>query len=393
MNNHKSLPLFTAFSDINDNYISDAFDEMPHKNKWYLNSAFLGISAACFCLVAVVTAAMIALDGSENLSAFFSGNSNISSHSDYNNYSDSIYDTLVFNDTNYRRYAYITDTSSLSTERWGIAETIEDSELTDSFDAYKFKGFSILLCIAVKFDDNTYCCYTSDNFGYSLTTFMNSIQNTDAIKLNSVSTAFSDVKRDGSHSELLYKGMTSEMLKEWLSNTENLIDDSGTYDDSPVLLSFDLSIPALDENSSSVTVTVTISVEGTVYFILGGQPMYEYNIGEDTTKDLYKYITTQLDAYTCEYTADNPDQPVISPLPNDRVLLFTGYITELNTDENTQLLTVTVNADYFIGEYKTMNVKNNLDLDSLKIGKRVRLYSIKSSGNSKPSGFSMDIIS
>lgn len=391
MNNHKSLPLFTAFSDINDNYISDAFDEMPHKNKWYLNSAFLGISAACFCLVAVVTAAMIALDGSENLSAFFSGNSNISSHSDYNNYSDSIYDTLVFNDTNYRRYAYITDTSSLSTERWGIAETIEDSELTDSFDAYKFKGFSILLCIAVKFDDNTYCCYTSDNFGYSLTTFMNSIQNTDAIKLNSVSTAFSDVKRDGSHSELLYKGMTSEMLKEWLSNTENLIDDSGTYDDSPVLLSFDLSIPALDENSSSVT--VTISVEGTVYFILGGQPMYEYNIGEDTTKDLYKYITTQLDAYTCEYTADNPDQPVISPLPNDRVLLFTGYITELNTDENTQLLTVTVNADYFIGEYKTMNVKNNLDLDSLKIGKRVRLYSIKSSGNSKPSGFSMDIIS
>lgn len=391
MNNHKSLPLFTAFSDINDNYISDAFDEMPHKNKWYLNSAFLGISAACFCLVAVVTAAMIALDGSENLSAFFSGNSNISSHSDYNNYSDSIYDTLVFNDTNYRRYAYITDTSSLSTERLGIAETIEDSELTDSFDAYKFKGFSILLCIAVKFDDNTYCCYTSDNFGYSLTTFMNSIQNTDAIKLNSVSTAFSDVKRDGSHSELLYKGMTSEMLKEWLSNTENLIDDSGTYDDSPVLLSFDLSIPALDENSSSVT--VTISVEGTVYFILGGQPMYEYNIGEDTTKDLYKYITTQLDAYTCEYTADNPDQPVISPLPNDRVLLFTGYITELNTDENTQLLTVTVNADYFIGEYKTMNVKNNLDLDSLKIGKRVRLYSIKSSGNSKPSGFSMDIIS
>lgn len=391
MNNHKSLPLFTAFSDINDNYISDAFDEMPHKNKWYLNSAFLGISAACFCLVAVVTAAMIALGGSENLSAFFSGNSNTSSHSDYNNYSDSIYDTLVFNDTNYRRYAYITDTSSLSTERWGIAETTEDSELTDSFDAYKFKGFSILLCIAVKFDDNTYCCYTSNNFGYSLTTFMNSIQNTEAIKLNSVSTAFSDVKRDGSHSELLYKGMTSEMLKEWLSNTENLIDDSGTYDDSPVLLSFDLSIPALDENSSSVT--VTISVEGTVYFILGGQPMYEYNIGEDTTKDLYKYITTQLDAYTCEYTADNPDQPVISPLPKDRVLLFTGYITELNTDENTQLLTVTVNADYFIGEYKTMNVKNNLDLDSLKIGKRVRLYSIKSSGNSKPSGFSMDIIS
>ena len=76
MNNHKAFPLFTAFSDINENYISDAFDETPHKNKWYLNSAFLGVSAACFCLVAVVTAAMIALGGSENLSAFFTGNSN-----------------------------------------------------------------------------------------------------------------------------------------------------------------------------------------------------------------------------------------------------------------------------------------------------------------------------
>lgn len=83
MNEHKALPLFTAFSDINEKYISDALDETPHKNKWYLNSAFLGISAACFCLVAVATAAMIALGGSEYLSAFFSGNSNTSSHSDY----------------------------------------------------------------------------------------------------------------------------------------------------------------------------------------------------------------------------------------------------------------------------------------------------------------------
>ena len=63
--------------------ISDALDETPHQNKWYLNSAFLGVSAACFCLITVATAAMIALGGSEYLSAFFSGNSNTSSHSDY----------------------------------------------------------------------------------------------------------------------------------------------------------------------------------------------------------------------------------------------------------------------------------------------------------------------
>lgn len=85
MNEHKAFPLFTAFSDINEKYISDALDETPHKNKWFLNTAFLGISAACFCLVAVATAAMIALGGSGKLSAFFGGNSNTSSHSDHSN--------------------------------------------------------------------------------------------------------------------------------------------------------------------------------------------------------------------------------------------------------------------------------------------------------------------
>lgn len=85
MNEHKAFPLFTAFGNINEKYISDALDETPHKSKWYLNSAFLGISAACFCLVAVTTAAMIALGGSGKLSAFFGENSNTSSHSDHSN--------------------------------------------------------------------------------------------------------------------------------------------------------------------------------------------------------------------------------------------------------------------------------------------------------------------
>ena len=85
MNEHKAFPLFTAFGNINEKYISDALDETPHQNKWFLNSVFLGISAACFCLVAVTTAAMIALGGSGKLSAFFGGNSNTSSHSDHSN--------------------------------------------------------------------------------------------------------------------------------------------------------------------------------------------------------------------------------------------------------------------------------------------------------------------
>lgn len=29
MNEHKAFPLFTAFSDINEKYISDALDETP----------------------------------------------------------------------------------------------------------------------------------------------------------------------------------------------------------------------------------------------------------------------------------------------------------------------------------------------------------------------------
>lgn len=62
MNEHKAFPLFTAFSDINEKYISDALDETQHKSKWYLNSAFLGISAACFCLVAVCTAIIIGIN-------------------------------------------------------------------------------------------------------------------------------------------------------------------------------------------------------------------------------------------------------------------------------------------------------------------------------------------
>lgn len=31
MNEHKAFPLFTAFSNINEKYISDALDEMPRK--------------------------------------------------------------------------------------------------------------------------------------------------------------------------------------------------------------------------------------------------------------------------------------------------------------------------------------------------------------------------
>lgn len=387
MNNSKATSLFIAIGDINDNYISDAFDETPYKNRWYLHSAFLGISAACFCLVAVIAAAIIALGGSDGLNALLGGYNSASSQSEYKD--DSIYDTLIF-DKVYKRAGNIIDTSVLSAERIGKAETTDSAESKEYFDVYKLNDFSYLLCIAVKLDNNTFCCYIPENFGYSLTTFMNCIQNPDAIQLNSVSTAFSDVKKDGSHSELLYKGMTTEMLKKWLSNKEDFSDSNATDDNSPILFSFDMTAPALDKNSSSVK--VTLCENGTVNLILGDYNKFKYNIGKDITRTLYEYITTQFDAYNCEYTADNPDEPIISPIPDDREFVYTGYITDFSIDEDTQYLELNITADY-LDQSISIGGKYNIDLASLKVGKRVRLFNIISSDSDKPSGFSIDIIS
>ena len=389
MNNHKSLPLFTAFSDINDKYISDAFDETPHQNKWYLNTAFLGISAACFCLIAVISAAMIALGGSGSLNALFGGFDS-SSQNEYKD--ESIYDTLIF-DKVYKRAGYITDTSVLSAEMIGAAETADSAESKEYFEVFGLNDFSSQLCIAVKLGDSRYGCYIPENFGCSLTDLMNGIQNPDAIQLNGISTAFSTIKEDGSHSELLYKGMTTNMLKKWLSNKEKFREQSVTDDDSPVLFSFDLSVPALDENSSSVT--LTLSEKGTVNLILGAEHTLEYNIGnigKDITETLYEYILAQFDAYTCEYTADNPDEPVIMPLPDDREFVFTGYIEDFSFDESKQFLSIRIDADYLNQSINTSG-KSYIDVNSLKVGKRVRLYKIISSDISRPTGYSIDIIS
>lgn len=390
MNNSKATVLFTALGDIDDKYIADAFDETPHKNSWYLRPSFLGISAACFCLVAVITAAMIALGGSDGLKALFGGYGSTSSQNEYKD--DNVYNTLIF-DKVYKRAGYITDMSVLSDERIGKAETTDSAESKEYFEVFRLNDFSSQLCIAVKLDNNTFCCYVPENFGCSLTVLMNCIQNTDAIQLNSVSTAFSTVKEDGSHSELLYKGMTTEMLKKWLSNKENFSDESGTEDDSPVLFSFDLSVPALDKSSSSIT--LTLSEKGTVNLILGDQHALEYkigNIGKDITETLYEYIITQFDAYNCEYTADHPDEPVLIKLPDDREFVFTGYITHVSVDESTKFLSIGIDADY-LDQSIEINGRNYIDIDSLKVGKRVRLYNLKSSDISRPSGYSIDVIS
>lgn len=42
---------------------------------------------------------------------------------------------------------------------------------------------------------------------------MSEIESADEVRINYVSTAFSEIKKDGAHSELRYTGMTYEKLK------------------------------------------------------------------------------------------------------------------------------------------------------------------------------------
>lgn len=137
MNEHKAFPLFTAFSDINEKYISNALDETSHKSKWYLNSAFLGISAACFCIIAVIAAIMIALGPNRLQSLESDGSSAQPSGSEYN---DNIYDTLNYLNVPYTRLNRVTDIS-LCTSSVGKAET-QYTDGQHSFEAYKLKIFT-----------------------------------------------------------------------------------------------------------------------------------------------------------------------------------------------------------------------------------------------------------
>ena len=149
MNEHKAFPLFTAFSDINEKYISDALDETPHKSKWYLNSAFLGISAACFCLVAVCTAIII---GINNNAINPAGSSDISSDISYTAFSDECYDTLIYNDTVYKRINYISPDDEMRRGYIGTAEVTDADGKTENHYVFSLKGIRPHIAIAVRMD-------------------------------------------------------------------------------------------------------------------------------------------------------------------------------------------------------------------------------------------------
>ena len=368
MNEHKAFPLFTALGGINEKYISDALDETPHKNKWFLNSAFLGISAACFCIIAVTAAIMIALEPNRLQSLAPVGSSAQPSDSEYN---DNIYDTLNYLNVPYTRLNRVTDIS-LCTSSVGKAET----QYTDgqcSFEAYKLKNFSQLRVIAVKFDENTYYRYISNDFSSNLTYLMSEIESADEVRINYVSTAFSEIEKDGAHSELRYTGMTYEKLKWFTYKVINSDRYNDVIDNSPVLLSFNISLPSLETDNITLTVTEngSISIQGDSE----QRGISGYNIGYDTAQALYKYIITNLEGYTYEFDADSTENTKINRLPENSTFYCMAEITDISYENNSNSTVLEFTSDYLHDSVVISSEKYHSE-DAFKIGDKIRVYKI-----------------
>lgn len=368
MNEHKAFPLFTALGGINEKYISDALDETPHKNKWFLNSAFLGISAACFCIIAVTAAIMIALEPNRLQSLAPVGSSAQPSDSEYN---DNIYDTLNYLNVPYTRLNRVTDIS-LCTSSVGKAET----QYTDgqrSFEAYKLKNFSQLRVIAVKFDENTYYRYISNDFSSNLTYLMSEIESADEVRINYVSTAFSEIEKDGAHSELRYTGMTYEKLKWFTYKVINSDRYNDVIDNSPVLLSFNISLPSLETDNITLTVTEngSISIQGDSE----QRGISGYNIGYDTAQALYKYIITNLEGYTYEFDADSTENTKIIRLPENSTFYCMAEVTDISYENNSNSTVLAFTSDYLHDSVVISPDKYHSE-DAFKIGDKIRVYKI-----------------
>ena len=342
MNEHKAFPLFTAFSDINEKYISDALDETPHKSKWYPNSAFLGISAACFCIIAVIAAIMIALGPNRLQSLESDGSSAQPSGSEYN-------------------------TSSV-----GKAET-QYADGQHSFEAYKLKNFSQLRVIAVKFDENTYYRYISNDFSSNLTYLMSEIESDDEVRINYVSTAFSEIKKHSVHSELRYTGMTYEKLIWFTDKAINSDYNNDVIDNSPVLLSFNISLPSLETDNITLTVTEngSISIQGESE----QRGISGYNIGYDTAQALYKYIITHLEGYTYEFDDSNTESTKIIRLPENSTFYCMAEITDISYENNTNSTVLAFTSDYLHDSVVISSDKYHSE-DAFKIGDKIRVYKI-----------------
>lgn len=368
INTTPSYKLFNAFGNIKDEYIESAITEKTHKNVWYLSNSFLGISAACFCLIAVIAAVMIALGPNRLQSLASVGSSTQPSDSEYN---DDIYNTLNYLNVPYTRLNRVTDIS-LCTSSVGKAET-QYTDGQHSFEAYKLKNFSQLRAIAVKFDENTYYRYISNDFSSNLTYLMSEIESVDEVKINYVSTAFSEIKKDGAHSELRYTGMTYEKLK-WFTDKLISSDDSNdVIDNSPVLLSFNISLPSLETDNITLTVTEngSISIQGDSE----QRGISGYNIGYDTAQALYKYIITHLVGYTYEFDGSNTESTKIIRIPENRTFYCMAEITDINYENNSDSTVLSFTSDYLHDSVVISSDKYHSE-DAFKIGDKIRVYKI-----------------
>ena len=368
INTTPSYKLFNAFGNIKDEYIESAITEKTHKNVWYLSNSFLGISAACFCLIAVIAAVMIALGPNRLQSLASVGSSTQPSDSEYN---DDIYNTLNYLNVPYTRLNRVTDIS-LCTSSVGKAET-QYTDGQHSFEAYKLKNFSQLRAIAVKFDENTYYRYISNDFSSNLTYLMSEIESVDEVKINYVSTAFSEIKKDGAHSELRYTGMTYEKLK-WFTDKLISSDDSNdVIDNSPVLLSFNISLPSLETDNITLTVTEngSISIQGDSE----QRGISGYNIGYNTAQALYKYIITHLVGYTYEFDGSNTESTKIIRIPENRTFYCMAEITDINYENNSDSTVLSFTSDYLHDSVVISSDKYHSE-DAFKIGDKIRVYKI-----------------
>ncbi len=368
INTTPSYKLFNAFGDIKDEYIESAITEKKRKNVWYLSNSFLGISAACFCIIAVTAAIMIVLGPNRLQSLAPVGSSAQPSDSEYN---DNIYDTLNYLNVPYTRLNRVTDIS-LCTSSVGKAET-QYTDGQHSFEAYKLKNFSQLRVIAVKFDENTYYRYISNDFSSNLTYLMSEIESADEVRINYVSTAFSEIKKDGAHSELRYTGMTYEKLKWFTYKVFNSDYYNDVIDNSPVLLSFNISLPSLETDNITLTVTEngSISIQGDSeqHGISG------YNIGYDTAQALYKYIITNLEGYTYEFDAGSTESTKIIRLPENSTFYCMAEITDISYENNSNNTVLAFTSDYLHDSVVISSDKYHSE-DAFKIGDKIRVYKI-----------------
>ena len=368
INTTPSYKLFNAFGDIKDEYIESAITEKKRKNVWYLSNSFLGISAACFCIIAVIAAVMIALEPNRLQSLAPVGSSAQPSDSEYN---DNIYDTLNYLNVPYTRLNRVTNIS-LCTSSVGKAET-QYTDGQHSFEAYKLKNFSQLRVIAVKFDENTYYRYISNDFSSNLTYLMSEIESADEVRINYVSTAFSEIKKDGAHSELRYTGMTYEKLKWFTYKVINSDYYNDVIDNSPVLLSFNISLPSLETDNITLTVTEngSISIQGDSE----QRGISGYNIGYDTAQALYEYIITNLEGYTYEFDAGSTESAKMIRLPENSTFYCMAEITDISYENNSNSTVLEFTSDYHHDSVVISSDKYHSE-DAFKIGDKIRVYII-----------------